>query len=87
MKVIHLIKLISCYKLKLTKILGGKPDLSDQDPHVCASLLKQYLRELPEPLLTFELYECFLAAACLFFSSFHFLIETKFQLNIETEEN
>lgn len=44
---------------------GNSPDLIAcvDDPHVCASLLKQYLRELPEPLLTFELYDCFLASA------------------------
>lgn len=29
---------------------------------VC-DLLKLYLRQLPEPLLTFELYDCFLAKA------------------------
>jgi len=42
---------------------GLEPDLSPIDPHAVAGLLKQYLRELPEPLLTFELYDCFLAAA------------------------
>ena len=29
------------------------PDLSGEDVHAIASLLKLYLRELPEPLLTF----------------------------------
>ena len=33
-----------------------------EDAHTAAGLLKLYLRELPEPLLTFELYDCFLAA-------------------------
>ena len=47
----------------LTLWLGIVPDLNIEDPHVVAGLLKQYLRELPEPLLTFELYDCFLAAA------------------------
>ena len=27
-------------------------DLSDYDPNIVASLLKQYLRELPEPLIS-----------------------------------
>jgi RhoGAP domain/Inhibitor of Apoptosis domain len=31
------------------------------DGHVVASLLKKYMRELPEPILTFELYICFIA--------------------------
>lgn len=44
---------------------GVDPDLNEmEDPHACAALLKLYLRELPDPLLTFELYDCFLAASC-----------------------
>ena len=27
------------------------------DAHLCAVMIKMYLRELPEPLLTFELFE------------------------------
>ena len=30
--------------------------------HSVAGLLKAYFRELPEPLLTFELYDCFIAS-------------------------
>jgi hypothetical protein len=33
-----------------------------KSPHTVASLLKMWLRELPEPLATFELYDCFIAA-------------------------
>ena len=33
------------------------------DPHVLAGVLKSYLRELPEPLLTHTLYQDWLAAA------------------------
>ncbi|GFO00598.1 rho GTPase-activating protein 17 [Plakobranchus ocellatus] len=35
------------------------------DPHTVAGALKQYLRELPEPLLTFALYDDFMQAAFL----------------------
>ncbi|BFZ03546.1 hypothetical protein BsWGS_06585 [Bradybaena similaris] len=35
------------------------------DPHTVAGALKQYLRELPEPLLTFQLYDDFIQAAML----------------------
>lgn len=34
-----------------------------QDPHVIASVLKSYLRSLPEPLLTFGFYNEFLEAS------------------------
>ena len=33
---------------------GQHPDINSEEVHVVASLLKQYLRELPEPLLTFS---------------------------------
>ncbi|UYV79975.1 ARHGAP17 [Cordylochernes scorpioides] len=33
-----------------------------RDPHTVAGLLKTYLRQLPEPLLTYELYDEWLAA-------------------------
>lgn len=32
----------------------------EDDSHVAAVLLKKFLRELPEPLLTFELYDDFM---------------------------
>ena len=34
-----------------------------KDPHLVANLLKVYLRELPDPLLTFSLYPRFVEAA------------------------
>lgn len=34
-----------------------------QDVHVIAGVLKSYLRDLPDPLLTFNLYDKFIAAA------------------------
>lgn len=44
--------------------LGLEPDLSEcQDPHTIASLLKQFFRELPEPLLPFQYYYQFLDIA------------------------
>ena len=42
---------------------GTEPDLSDADPHTVASILKLWCRELPEPLLSWELYDPFLATA------------------------
>ncbi|XP_045139333.1 rho GTPase-activating protein 45-like isoform X4 [Portunus trituberculatus] len=38
-------------------------DLSDQHPNVIANVLKLYLRQLPEPLLTFRLYPDFIRIA------------------------
>jgi len=40
---------------------GNQADLSQvNDPHAVAGLLKMYLRELPEPLCTFEFYNTFI---------------------------
>ncbi|XP_063824835.1 rho GTPase-activating protein 44-like [Ostrinia nubilalis] len=51
-------------KLSLDAGLFSVPLPRDyRDAHVVASALKGYLRELPEPLLTFRLYEHFVAAA------------------------
>ncbi|CAL8352353.1 unnamed protein product [Merluccius merluccius] len=40
-------------------------NLDDYTIHVIASVFKQWLRDLPNPLMTFELYEEFLRAMCL----------------------
>jgi len=50
-------------------VLGGSPDLDsmnldDYTIHVIASVFKQWLRDLPNPIMTFELYEEFLRAVC-----------------------
>lgn len=37
--------------------IGEEVVLSNEDTYVVAGLLKKFLRELSEPLLTFELYE------------------------------
>lgn len=37
-------------------------NLDDYNIHVIASVFKQWLRDLPNPLLTFELYEEFIRA-------------------------
>ncbi|XP_022130817.2 rho GTPase-activating protein 44 [Pieris rapae] len=51
-------------KLSLDAGLFNVPLPSDyKDMHVVASVLKSYLRELPEPLLTFRLYENFIIAS------------------------
>jgi hypothetical protein len=44
-------------------VTGEKVDLSkESDPHAISGLLKLYFRMLPEPILTFSLYERFLLA-------------------------
>lgn len=59
---------ISAMKSSLKEITdridkGENVDYSDlPDPHIVPGLLKQFLRELPEPLLTFNLYPLFLKA-------------------------
>lgn len=52
---------------------GKDPDLSTYDPYVITGMLKRYLTLVPEPIMTYNLYEPFLAAASsllLFFSQF-----------------
>lgn len=61
-KVITIIQFNLCTKYSNCYFIGIIPEFSNLDPHVIANLLKQYLRDLPEPLLTFELYDCFIAA-------------------------
>ena len=39
-------------------------NLDDYTIHVIASVLKQWLRDLPNPLMTFELYDEFLRIMC-----------------------
>ncbi|XP_023679449.1 ralA-binding protein 1-like [Paramormyrops kingsleyae] len=46
-------------ELKAAYDRGAPPRLGEQDPHTVASLLKQYLRELPEHLLGQDLAPCF----------------------------
>ena len=41
---------------------GERPDLSEINPNTIAGLLKLYFRSLPEPLLTYQLYNSFLNA-------------------------
>lgn len=42
---------------------GQEIDWTSLDEHVCTGTIKLFLRELPQPLLTFELYSKFVAAA------------------------
>ncbi|KAM9970815.1 hypothetical protein ACTFIR_002679 [Dictyostelium discoideum] len=52
---------IEQWKAKYDK--GERVDLFQEvDPHAVAGLLKLYLRELPDPLLTYEKYDNFIAA-------------------------
>jgi hypothetical protein len=50
-------------KLKAEFNAGKQVDLSTvADPHTVTGVLKLYFRELPEPLMTYDLYESFVAA-------------------------
>jgi hypothetical protein len=42
---------------------AGQKDLTGHDPHTIAGCLKMYLRELPEPILTYDLYKEWMQAA------------------------
>ena len=48
---------------QLFETAADRLDLTEQNPHLVASLLKMYLRRLPEPLMTFELYKDFISIA------------------------
>ena len=52
------------------------------EPHCVSGCLKLFLRELTDPVCTFELYDCFLAAACMFspFSLKIFTLDPTFDL-------
>lgn len=62
---------VGCASSKLRRMISAinanyvTPPLPDKyaDPHVIAGVLKKYLRSLPDPLLTFEFYSDFVAAA------------------------
>ncbi|XP_059468965.1 rho GTPase-activating protein 45-like isoform X2 [Neocloeon triangulifer] len=60
---------VSGVKSKVEKLVeefesgADKVDLSGVNCHVVASVLKLYLRQLPDPLLTFELYSSFVKLA------------------------
>lgn len=44
-------------------LTGEDVDLNFYNPYVVADLLKTFLSELPEPILTFHLYDRFIDAA------------------------
>jgi len=54
---------------------GGRPEVESCDIHTVASLLKLYLRELPEPVIPYEYFEPFLNLA------------TSFRYNSNHDEN
>ncbi|XP_044000848.1 unconventional myosin-IXAa-like isoform X2 [Aphidius gifuensis] len=49
-------------KIKIDEYDLDKIDFSDYQVHVLAAVLKSFFRDMPEPLLTFELYDDFLHA-------------------------
>jgi len=55
---------VRCMKLRLdSNCLDLESAVEYRDPHIIAGVLKSYLRQLPEPLLTHHLYEEWMAAA------------------------
>ena len=44
-------------------------DLTMDNPVQLAALLKKFLRELPDPLMTFKLHRLFIASQCMFTSA------------------
>lgn len=55
---------VRCMKLRLdSNCLDLETAVEYRDPHIIASVLKSYLRQLPEPLLTHHLYEEWMAAS------------------------
>jgi RhoGAP domain len=52
---------------ELTESIDRDPssvDLSQDNPVQLAALLKKFLRDLPDPLLTFKLHRLFIATLC-----------------------
>ncbi|XP_050542603.1 rho GTPase-activating protein 44-like [Daktulosphaira vitifoliae] len=55
---------VRCMKLRLdSNCLDLETAVEYRDPHIIAGVLKSYLRQLPEPLLTHHLYEEWMAVA------------------------
>ncbi|XP_045895254.1 GEM-interacting protein isoform X2 [Micropterus dolomieu] len=52
----RILKLCQAFEMEKEQV-----DLSDLSPHDITSILKHFFKELPEPLLTFELYNDFIA--------------------------
>lgn len=56
----------------LTEAIDKDPasvDLTQDTPVQLAALLKKFLRDLPDPLMTFKLQRLFLASQCMFFNA------------------
>ena len=47
---------VAYFALCQTALDAGQFDVSTHDPHTIGGCLKMYLRELPDPLLTYDLY-------------------------------
>jgi len=51
-------------------------DLTQDNPVQLAALLKKFLRELPDPLMTFKLHRLFIASQCKFPLTLGFVVLT-----------
>src|SRR5262245_6207709 len=65
----------------LTEAIDRDPssvDLTQDNPVQLAALLKKFLRDLPDPLMTFKLHKLFIATQCAFPAHYEYLCSSDF---------
>ncbi len=69
----------STVKTVQKKFNAGEPvNFRDHDIHVPAVILKTFLRELPEPILTYDLYDAVIRIPCKFHAEICIIIHLKY---------